>query len=83
MHTYLHMPQRMSKHSLSQEEDPLAASQKCLFKSHLMLETEELYFEPSQDDFQATLQETLSAFQDCTLALPNLIPDPFFHSFTR
>lgn len=60
-----------------------SASDKCLFTSHLMLETDELYFEPSKDDFKTGMSETLVAFQDCTLAFPNLLPDAYFHSFTR
>ena len=61
----------------------MSAHQKCLFKSYLMLETDELYFEPSCNEFQSALKEILCAFQDCTLAVPNLLPDPFFYSFTR
>lgn len=72
--------QRMSKHTL---QDDVKDVNKCLFKSHLMLEAESLNFEPSEDEFQETLTEILEAFQECTLALPNLIPDPYFHSFTR
>ena len=48
-----------------------------------MLETDELYFEPSQSQFRECISEIFSAFQDCALAFPNLIPDPYFHSFTR
>lgn len=48
-----------------------------------MLETDELYFEPSQSEFKECISEIISAFQDCALAFPNLIPDPYFHSFTR
>lgn len=55
----------------------------CLFKSHLMLETDELYYEPSQEEFKEGLSEILTAFQECTLAFPNLTPDSYFHSFTR
>ena len=61
----------------------MSAHEKCLFKSYLKLETDELYFEPSCNEFQRALRETLSAFQDCTLAVPNLLPDQFFYSFTR
>ena len=59
------------------------AVHKCLFKSHLMLETDELYFEPPQSEFKECISDILAAFQECALAFPNLIPDPFFHSFTR
>jgi len=48
-----------------------------------MLETEELYFEPARLDFKDGLTEILDGFKDCTLAFPNLLPDPYFHSFTR
>ena len=48
-----------------------------------MLETEELSFEPCMADFKEGLATVVAAFQDCTLAFPNLLPDPFFHSFTR
>ncbi len=53
-----------------------------LFKSNLLLDSS-LYFEPSSSDFQEGLMEVLITFKDCTLAFPNLIPDPYFHSFTR
>ncbi len=56
---------------------------KCLFTSHLMLETDQLFYEPSQEDFNTGLSEILLAFRDCTLAFPNLLPNPHFHSFTR
>ena len=82
-HAHTHTLQRMSKHALHQEEDTMSAHQKCLFKSSLMLETDELYFEPSCNEFQSALKVILCAFQDCTLAVPNLLPDPFFYSFTR
>ena len=75
-----HLSQHISKHTL-QEDD--AGHQKCLFVSHLMLETDELYFEPSKAEFQEAIDKILSAFQDCTLGFPNLIPDSYFHSFTR
>ena len=48
-----------------------------------MLETDELYFEPSQSEFKKCMTEILSAFEECALAFPNLIPDSYFHSFTR
>lgn len=48
-----------------------------------MLETDELYFEPAETSFKEYMSEIMSAFQDCALAFPNLIPDPYFHSFTR
>ena len=56
---------------------------RCLFKSYLLMEADGLCYEPSEAEFHDVVSEILSAFQDCTLALPNLIPDPFFHSFTR
>ncbi len=54
-----------------------------LFKSNLLLDTHHLYYEPSQVEFQSGVKEVLESFRDCTLAFPNLIPDPYFHSFTR
>ena len=48
-----------------------------------MLETDELYFEPSQSEYKECMSDILSAFQDCALAFPNLVPDTYFHSFTR
>ena len=69
-------PQQTSKHTLEEAE-------KCLFTTHLMLETNYLCFEPPETKFHSTITDILAWFQDCTRAVPNLIPDPFFHSFTR
>ena len=54
-----------------------------LFKSHLMLDVSHLYFQPSLSEFHEGIMEVLISFKDCTLAFPNLVPDPYFHSFTR
>lgn len=54
-----------------------------LFKTQLMLDTHHLYFEPSLSEFHEGMMEVLISFKDCTLAFPNLVPDPYFHSFTR
>ena len=62
------------------EEKP---GHKCLFVVKLQMEVEGLYFEPSEKDFTDALKEILDRFQDCTLALPNFVSDPYFHSFTR
>ena len=62
------------------EETP---GHKCLFIVKLQMEVEGLYFEPSEKEFTEALKEILERFQDCTLALPNFVSDPFFHSFTR
>ena len=58
-------------------------AKKCLFVTQLELETEALTFQPSLEEFQSVLADTLERFQDCTLALPNLMPDDFFNAFTR
>ena len=55
----------------------------CLFKSCLVLDTESLQYSPTHHQFRDLLLYILEKFQECTLALPNLTPDPFFHSFTR
>ena len=57
--------------------------QKCLFKTELVLEGDALCFEPAQPEFHTTIGEILVQFQACSRAVPNLLPDSFFHSFTR
>lgn len=71
------LPQHISKDMLNEQDD------KCLFTTHLMLETDMLCFEPAESEFHSTISEILARFQECTRAVPNLIPDSFFHSFTR
>ena len=73
------LPMQHKKDSVVQDGD----YHKSLFTSHLMLETNKLYFEPSGGEFRTGLSEILGAFRDCTLAFPNLLPDSYFHSFTR
>ena len=55
----------------------------CLFTAKLLLSPSKLYFEPPLADFQNCLHKLLHRFKDCTLAVPNLVPDTDFHSFTR
>ena len=64
-------------------DDQETPGHKCLFIVKLQMEVQELYFEPAENDFTEALKEILERFQDCTLALPNFVSDPFFHSFTR
>ena len=76
--------QHISRRStITMEVEDHQIGRKCLFITQLQLETEGLEFEPSAHQFQQVLAETLERFQDCTLALPNLTPDKFFHAFTR
>ena len=74
---FLLHPQHISKDMLNEQDD------NCLFTTHLMLETDMLCFEPAESEFHSTISEILARFQECTRAVPNLIPDSFFHSFTR
>ena len=69
--------QQMSKDMLKAE------AEKCLFTTELVLEGNTLCFEPAQSQFHSTIGEILVQFQECSRAVPNLLPDPFFHSFTR
>ena len=75
MHIVLQHPRQ----SLAEE----AISEAPLFKSFLRLDTNNLYFEPSLSVFHEGMMGVLISFKDCTLGFPNLVPDPFFHSFTR
>lgn len=77
---YLHCVLQHPRQSLAVSE---AISETPLFKSFLKLDTNYLYFEPSLSVFHEGMMEVLISFKDCTLAFPNLVPDPFFHSFTR
>ena len=65
------------------DDDAQAMSHKCLFITHLLLDIDGLSYSPNIMAFQEVLADTINRFQDCTLALPNLIPDGFFHAFTR
>ena len=55
----------------------------CLFITKLQLQTNELSYVPGLGQFQKVLSDTMTRFQDCTLAVPNLLPDPLFNAFTR
>ena len=57
--------------------------EKCLFTTELVLEDDMLCFEPAESQFHATIGDILIQFQECCRAVPNLLPDPLFHSFTR
>ena len=58
-------------------------SEKCLFTTELVLEDNLLSFEPAESQFHSTIGDILIQFQECCRAVPNLLPDPCFHSFTR
>ena len=73
-----HHAQQLSKDMLNKE-----AADECLFKTELMLETDILCFEPAEAEFHFVIADVLAQFQQCTRAVPNLLPDSFFHSFTR
>lgn len=55
----------------------------CLFITSLLLENDGLVYTPSEAEFKTALVDIMDRFQECTLAVPNLIPDSLFHSFTR
>ncbi len=74
---------RRSTANFDAGDESKLVSKKCLFVTQLELETESLTFQPGLEEFQTILAETLERFQDCTLALPNLIPDDLFNAFTR
>ena len=79
----LSLSQHVSRRSTLILEDTQQPGYKCLFITHLQLETETLHYKPDVHKFQQILADTVEQFQDCTLALPNLIPDTFFNAFTR
>lgn len=56
---------------------------KCLFITHLELESDKLDYTPDLSQFQKVLTNTMTRYQDCTLAVPNLLPDQLFNAFTR
>ncbi|XP_065911794.1 dynein axonemal heavy chain 6-like [Dysidea avara] len=74
------MPSQTSRISQGKEDDKAVA---CLFTAKLLLCPERLYFEPQLSEFKDCLYKLLHRFKDCTLAVPNMIPDVEFHSFTR
>uniref|UniRef100_A0A4X2KTY7 Dynein axonemal heavy chain 6 n=1 Tax=Vombatus ursinus TaxID=29139 RepID=A0A4X2KTY7_VOMUR len=63
-----------------QEEDE---SLQPMFVTELMLEITSLYFDPSLENFQEGISGTIHRFESTLLAVPNLVPDPYFDSFTR
>ena len=42
-----------------------------------------MQYSPSENEFKGTIMNIIEQFQECALAVPNLIPDALFHSFTR
>lgn len=76
------MPSQTSRISQGKHEDEEKAVA-CLFTAKLLLSPNKLYFEPPLAAFQNCLHKLLHRFKDCTLAVPNLVPDADFHSFTR
>ncbi|XP_036606051.1 dynein heavy chain 6, axonemal [Trichosurus vulpecula] len=63
-----------------QEEDE---SLQPMFVTELMLEIMSLYFDPSLENFQEGISDTIQSFELTVLSVPNLVPDPYFDSFTR
>eukprot|EP00106_Octopus_bimaculoides_P013835 XP_014781277.1 PREDICTED: dynein heavy chain 6, axonemal-like [Octopus bimaculoides] len=54
-----------------------------LFLTELVLERNQLYFDPDVNSFQSNIQEVIRHFQDTVLGVPNLIPDNYFDAFTQ
>ncbi|XP_074052253.1 dynein axonemal heavy chain 6 isoform X2 [Macrotis lagotis] len=54
-----------------------------MFVTELMLEIQALYFDPSLDNFQEGMSDTIHRFEVTVLSVPNLIPDPYFDAFTH
>nr|XP_006813236.1 PREDICTED: dynein heavy chain 6, axonemal [Saccoglossus kowalevskii] len=54
-----------------------------LFLTRLQLEPSQLLFDPDVDNYQEGLSEVIKRFQDCVLSVANLVPDSYFHAFTR
>ncbi|XP_074141707.1 dynein axonemal heavy chain 6 isoform X2 [Sminthopsis crassicaudata] len=54
-----------------------------MFVTELMLEIHALYFDPSLEHFQEGISDTIDRFEFTVLSVPNLVPDPYFDSFTR
>ena len=55
----------------------------CLFSAKLQIVTDSLFYEPPHAEFMEGIEKILSWFKNCILGKPTLLPDPFFHSFTR
>ncbi|XP_078146083.1 dynein axonemal heavy chain 6 [Centroberyx gerrardi] len=54
-----------------------------MFISELMLDTNTLTYQPSEDNFQETVAEIMGRFQKTVLSVDKLVPDPCFDSFTQ
>lgn len=54
-----------------------------LFVSELVLEPEQLRFNPSEEDLLSGMQEVVHQFEIAVLSVKNLTPDTYFDAFTR
>ena len=54
-----------------------------LFVSELVLEPEQLRFNPSEEDLLGGMQEVVRQFELAVLSVKNLTPDTYFDAFTR
>ncbi|XP_075140366.1 dynein axonemal heavy chain 6 [Leptodactylus fuscus] len=66
-----------------QSSAPVEEEMVPMFLSEIILDTQSLWFEPSADDFQDRIAEVVNQFQETVLSLANLVPDPYFDSFTQ
>ncbi|XP_063314781.1 dynein axonemal heavy chain 6 [Pelobates fuscus] len=54
-----------------------------MFLTEIIIDTQSLWFEPGMDDFQDSVAEVVTQFQETVLSLANLVPDSFFDAFTQ
>ncbi|XP_044515237.1 dynein axonemal heavy chain 6 [Gracilinanus agilis] len=63
----------------TEEDDSLQP----MFVTELMLEINNLYFDPSLNHFQEGIADAIHRFQYTVLSVVNLVPDSYFDAFTR
>ncbi|XP_043915244.1 dynein axonemal heavy chain 6 [Protopterus annectens] len=54
-----------------------------MFLTELILDIQSLLFQPSLEDFQDGIAETVQQFQETVLSVFNLVPDAYFNAFTQ
>ncbi|XP_056443291.1 dynein axonemal heavy chain 6 [Gadus chalcogrammus] len=54
-----------------------------MFSTELMLDTQTLTYQPSQDHFQETMGEILGRCRETVLSVDTLVADDYFNSFTQ
>uniref|UniRef100_A0A8C5LU47 Dynein axonemal heavy chain 6 n=1 Tax=Leptobrachium leishanense TaxID=445787 RepID=A0A8C5LU47_9ANUR len=62
---------------------PVEEEQVPMFLAEIIIDTQSLWFEPCMDEFQGSLAEVISQFQETVLSVANLVPDSYFNAFTQ